>query len=170
MPKQKKEEFVKAEIPKKEHLPNSYPVASARPQDKAKQFNFSLYGESEAARLYAYAQFATKNPRGRTPPGMAGGRKPPGGEEDIDEAGNDIPAKGDLGAVREKVLARYQKKVYESFGGKDRDLGTGGDFSEVRYTLSEDRFIEKAVIGPATGRIVERKEADERVSYCHDCC
>ena len=48
----------------------------------------------------------------------------------------------------------------------DRDfrlLGKGGDFSEVRYKVPEEKIIDFEVRGPAAGRAIIREQADRLI-------
>ena len=149
---------------------SSHAVTVAAVRDhysNVKPFNPDLYSKQDAAELFKYSKFSIGN-RGISTPADVSGKKP--GEKSQFEKVNfqdrqDTMEHGTSGRTSVAEDMHYKHVWTRDKDDFDRDfrlLGAGGDFSEVRYKLPEDKVMDFEVRGPAAGR-AKQKAAQERL-------
>lgn len=161
--KRPKREKIKATIPSKEHLPVSFQVHHARETVQAgKRFDANLYNDDDAKELLEYTTYFRANPRANTPESMKRRKADPNGMFSAQGSGKPNLSPNTLeDDLHAAAVRRHRAKVHAHLGSGQ--LGSGGDFSEVRYSLPEERFIETNVHGLASGRLIEAKETEKLV-------
>jgi len=152
-----------------EESPHSNTVPAVRNHyNNVKPFNQDLYSKKDADELYKYSKFSVKNRNISTPADISGKR--PGETSEFEKVNlqdrQRTLEKGTSGRTEVAESMNYKHVWVRKKDDFDRDfrlLGKGGDFSEVRYKVPEEKIIDFEVRGPAAGRAIIREQADRLI-------